>query len=141
MKRLISGAGAGIVEDWIRKGVLIPAGKRTTRTSNAAQRVKVYREFGSCYYFIKGRSSQSRLLSYYSPFLSQKQRSIIRDTTCTKDARPIDKVNIMIKSGRYTIYVDFHIFPWFDNGTTALCKITVAWTLLLQPKINKFSNI
>ena len=57
MKRLISGAGAGIVEDWIRKGVLIPAGKRTTRTSDAAQRVKIYREFGSCYCFEKRRSS------------------------------------------------------------------------------------
>ena len=38
--------------------------------------------------------------------------------------RPFDEVNIIPESGRYTIYVDFHLFPWFDSGT-ALCEIAV----------------
>ena len=72
----------------------------------------------------RGGDHRAGFVVSYSTFLSQKQRAIIRDS-CTKDVRPIDKVNITIESGRYTIYyVDFHLFPLFDN-CTALREIAV----------------
>ena len=62
-------------------------------TSNASQRVKVYREIGYCN-VRKGLSSQSRLGSF-SPCLSQQQTDII-GTCCTKDVRSSDEIDIMV---------------------------------------------
>ena len=116
MRRLLSGAGVGIVEDWIIEGVF------DICVGNVLQGPRMSHR--------KSRFDVNLALNIISQRGGAHRAGFVRILhLCPINRKPssemlIDKVNITIESGRYTIYVDFYLFPLFDN-CTALCKIAV----------------